>query len=55
MFEEFNLKTDMTLNDIDFIIPHQASRALPVVMEKLGVPENKYLDIVSEYGNMVSV
>ena len=55
MFEEFNSKTDMTLNDIDFIIPHQASRALPVVMEKLGVPENKYLDIVSDYGNMVSV
>ena len=54
MFEEFNSKTDMTLNDIDFIIPHQASRALPVVMEKLGVPENKYLDIVSDYGNMVS-
>ena len=55
MFEEFNSKTDMTLNDIDFIIPHQASRALPVVMEKLGVPESKYLDIVSDYGNMVSV
>lgn len=55
MFEEFNSKTDMTLDDIDFIIPHQASRALPVVMEKLGVPESKYLDIVSDYGNMVSV
>lgn len=55
MFEEFNSKTDMALNDIDFIIPHRASRALPVVMEKLGVPGNKYLDIVSDYGNMVSV
>lgn len=55
MFEEFNSKTDMTLNDIDFIIPHQASRALPVVMEKLGIPTGKYLDIVSDYGNMVSV
>ena len=55
MFEEFNSKTDMTLNDIDFIIPHQASRALPVVMEKLEIPTDKYLDIVSDYGNMVSV
>lgn len=55
MFEEFNSKTDMTLQDIDFIIPHQASRALPVVMEKLGIPIDKYLDIVSDYGNMVSV
>lgn len=55
MFEEFNSKTDMALQDIDFIIPHQASRALPVVMEKLGIPTDKYLDIVSDYGNMVSV
>ena len=55
MFNEFNSKTDMTLNDIDFIIPHQASRALPVVMEKLGISTDKYLDIVSDYGNMVSV
>lgn len=55
MFEEFNSKTDMALNDIDFIVPHQASRALPVVMEKLGIPTDKYLDIVSDYGNMVSV
>lgn len=55
MFDEFNSKTDMTLSDIDFIIPHQASRALPVVMEKLGITTDKYLDIVSDYGNMVSV
>lgn len=55
MLNEFNSKTDMELDDIDFIIPHQASLALPVVMEKLGIPENKYLDIVSDYGNMVSV
>lgn len=55
MFDEFNSKTDMTLNDVDFIIPHQASRALPVVMEKLGIPTDKYLDIISDYGNMVSV
>ena len=39
----------------DYIIPHQASRALPLVMDKLGVGKDKYLNIVSDYGNMVSV
>ena len=37
------------------IIPHQASRALPLVMEKLGVAEEQYLNLVTDYGNMVSV
>ena len=40
---------------MDYIIPHQASRALPLVMEKLGVAENQYLNLVTDYGNMVSV
>jgi 3-oxoacyl-[acyl-carrier-protein] synthase-3 len=40
---------------VDYIIPHQASRALPLVMDKLGVGKDKYLNIVSDYGNMVSV
>ena len=40
---------------MDYIIPHQASRALPLVMEKLGVSEEQYLNLVTDYGNMVSV
>ena len=40
---------------MNYIIPHQASRALPLVMDKLGLKEDKYLNIVSDYGNMVSV
>ena len=55
MFEEFQEKTQLALADVDYIIPHQASRALPLVMEKLGVDEDKYLNLVSDYGNMVSV
>ena len=55
MFKEFLDKTDMTLTEVDYIIPHQASRALPVVMEKLDVAKDQYLDIVKDYGNMVSV
>ena len=40
---------------MEYNIPHQASRALPLVMEKLGVAENQYLNLVTDYGNMVSV
>ena len=39
----------------DYIIPHQASRALSLVMDKLGIAEDQYLNIVTDYGNMVSV
>ena len=55
MFQEFEEKSGISKDAVDYIIPHQASRALPLVMEKLGVDENKYLNIVSDYGNMVSV
>ena len=56
MFEEFQEKTQLALADVDYIIPHQASRALPLVMEKkLGVAEDQYLNLVTDYGNMVSV
>ena len=43
------------MGDVEYNIPHQASRALPLVMEKLGVGENQYLNLVTDYGNMVSV
>lgn len=55
MFQEFQEKSGISKDTVDYIIPHQASRALPLVMEKLGVPDYKYLNIVSDYGNMVSV
>lgn len=44
----------LTYDTVDLIIPHQASRALPVIMKKLRIPENKYINIVQDYGNMVS-
>ena len=55
MFHEFQEKSGISKDAVDYIIPHQASRALPLVMDKLGVSKDKYLNIVSEYGNMVSV
>ena len=55
MFEEFQKKSGLRVKDFDYIIPHQASRALPMIMSNLGISKDQYLDIVREYGNMVSV
>ena len=55
MFQEFQEKSGISKDAVDYIIPHQASRALPLVMGKLSVDEDKYLNLVTDYGNMVSV
>ena len=55
MFQEFQEKSGISKDAVDYIIPHQASRALPLVMGKLGVDGDKYLNLVTDYGNMVSV
>ena len=54
-FENMFKESGLTISDIDMVVPHQASRALGLIMGKLGVPNEKYIDIVDEYGNMVSV
>lgn len=54
MLKEFLDKNNLKIDDIDMVIPHQASVAMPMVMAKLNIAENKYLNFVSEYGNMVS-
>lgn len=53
--KKFEAESGLTMEDIDMYIPHQASRALELAMKKLGIPEEKYINLVSEYGNMVSV
>ncbi len=42
------------LADIDVVIPHQASKALDVIMPRLGIERDKYIDRVKDYGNMIS-
>ncbi|WP_029758617.1 3-oxoacyl-[acyl-carrier-protein] synthase III C-terminal domain-containing protein [Fusobacterium nucleatum] len=54
MMKEFLENNNMKISDIDMVVPHQASVAMPIIMEKLGVPENKYINEVKEFGNMVS-
>ena len=54
MMKEFLENNDMKISDIDMVVPHQASVAMPIVMEKLGVPEDRFINEVKEFGNMVS-
>ena len=54
MMKEFLENNDIKITDIDMVVPHQASVAMPIVMEKLGVPKDKFINEVKEFGNMVS-
>jgi len=45
---------NMKISDIDMVVPHQASVAMPIVMQKLGVAKGQFIDEVKEFGNMVS-
>ena len=54
MMKEFLENNNMKIADIDMVVPHQASVAMPIIMEKMGIPENKYINEVKEFGNMVS-
>ncbi len=47
-------ETGISRRDIRLVIPHQASKALGVIMPRLGFPAGTYIDLVSEYGNLVS-
>lgn len=55
LFEEFEKKFNVSIKDVNVVIPHQASRALPFIMKMLKIDESKYVNRVSEFGNMVSV
>lgn len=52
--EKFLSETGISIDEIDFFIPHQASKALNLIMDRLGVPKGKYIDRVREWGNMIS-
>lgn len=54
MFKDFLENSKISIDDVNMVVPHQASAALGLVMEKLGINQDKYVDYVKEYGNMVS-
>lgn len=53
-FERFFEKAGTSVDEIDYVIPHQASRALPLIMRRIGIPEDRYANYVEDFGNMVS-
>lgn len=52
--EECLSEAKVRREEIRLVIPHQASKALKVIMPRLGFPEGAYVDRVSAYGNLVS-
>ncbi len=54
LMKNFLKNNGMKVSDIDITVPHQASVAMPLVMQKLGIEKDKFLDEVKEFGNMVS-
>ena len=54
LMKNFLKNNGMKVSDIDMTVPHQASVAMPLVMQKLGIEKDKFLDEVKEFGNMVS-
>lgn len=55
MFDDFKSEYGVGFKNVDLIIPHQASRALDMIMKRMGAPADSYINWVSKYGNMVSV
>lgn len=47
-------KSCISLDDVKLVIPHQASKALDLIMPRIGIKEGKYINRVSQYGNMIS-
>lgn len=53
-FTRFHERSGLSIDQIDLVIPHQASRALPLAMRRVGIPAHKFVDDVERFGNMVS-
>ena len=54
MMRKFLENNNIKIDDIDMVVPHQASVAMPIIMEKMKIPKDKYINEVKEFGNMVS-
>ena len=54
MVKDFQEQYGIGLNDVDVIIPHQASGALDMIMKRMGASKDSYINWFGQYGNMVS-
>jgi len=50
----FLANANLTVDDIDLVVPHQASKSGMQIVEKLGFPKEKTVDVLSDYGNCVA-
>ncbi|BAU27725.1 3-oxoacyl-[acyl-carrier-protein] synthase-3 [Aneurinibacillus soli] len=47
--------TGLTMNTFDLVIPHQASgMAMRIMREKLGIPRERFMDVIGQYGNVIA-
>lgn len=53
-FADFHAQAGLGYDDITLWIPHQASAALGPMLDRLGIPEDRRIDEVEAFGNMVS-
>jgi 3-oxoacyl-[acyl-carrier-protein] synthase-3 len=50
--QEILRRNDMTVHDVDFVVPHQANRRIiEALQEKLEIPDEKICVTVDKYGN----
>ena len=50
--EEIVKRNDLSLDDIDWVVPHQANmRIIAAVQNRLGIPKEKVMVNIQKYGN----
>lgn len=54
VYEQFISSNNLSVDDIDVFVPHQASSALRWMIKLLNIPIEKSIDRVADLGNMVS-
>lgn len=53
-FHAFHTSSGIDYDDVALWVPHQASAALGPMLDRLGIPEDRRIDEVTDFGNMVS-
>ena len=53
--DEFLKNCNLTIKDIDMVVPHQASgMAMKIMRKHLGLPEEKFMNIIENHGNTIA-
>lgn len=53
--ERLFAQTERTLDDVNLVIPHQASAmAMRLMRQKLAIPEHKFMNIIENHGNTIA-